>query len=67
MTIEQMQNIIEFIPTLKKKKSSHKYITTSGDNPAEAFKQLCECEKFIVAMMLVKNCKVKIRTLIFKL
>jgi len=45
MTIEQMQNIIEFIPTLKKKKSSHKYITTSEDNPAEAFKQLCECEK----------------------
>jgi len=45
MTIEQMQNIIEFIPTLKKKKSSHKCITTSEDNPAEAFKQLCECEK----------------------
>lgn len=45
MTIEQMQNIIEFIPTLKKKKSSHKYITTSKDNPAEVCKQLCECEK----------------------
>ena len=41
MTIEQMQNIIEFIPTPKKKKSSHKYITTSVDNPAEAFEQLC--------------------------
>ena len=39
-----MQNIIEFIPTLKKKKSSHKHITISEDNPAEAFKQLCECE-----------------------
>ena len=41
MTIEQMQNIIEFIPTPKKKKSSHKYITASVDNPAEVFEQLC--------------------------
>ena len=55
MTIEQMQNIIEFIPTLKKKKSSHKYITTSEDNPAETFGQLCECETFIVEMILREN------------
>ena len=67
MTTEQMQNIIEFIPTPEEKKSLHKYITTSEDNPAEAFGQLCECEKFMVAMMTVKNCKEKIRALLFKL
>ena len=67
MMTEQMQNYIEFISTPQEKQSLHKYITISEDNPAEAFGQLCECEKNIVAMMLVKNCKVKIRTLIFKL
>ena len=55
MTTEQMQNIIEFIPTPEEKKSLHKYITTSEDNPAETFGQLCECEKFIVEMMLREN------------
>lgn len=40
----------------------------SGDgDSASKFDKLCECEKFMVAMMTVKQSKRKLRALLFKL
>ncbi|EED92692.1 hypothetical protein THAPSDRAFT_262031, partial [Thalassiosira pseudonana CCMP1335] len=59
MTANQAQGIIEYMPTLDERKSN-------GDS-AEKFEKLCECEKFMVAMMTVKQSKRKLRALLFKL
>ena len=39
----------------------------NGESAAKSFERLCECEKFMVAMMTVKQSKRKIRALLFKL
>ena len=39
----------------------------NGETAAKSFDRLCECEKFMVAMMTVKQSKRKIRALLFKL
>ena len=44
-----------------------KYMLEGGQDAAEKFDGLCECEKFMVAMMTVKQSKRKIRALLFKL
>jgi hypothetical protein len=69
MQANQAQGIIEFMPTLAERKSLREYMKTSknGDTPAKSFERLCECEKFMVAMMTVKQSKRKIRALLFKL
>ena len=38
-----------------------------GQDAAEKFDGLCECEKFMVSMMTVKHAKRKVRALLFKL
>ena len=69
MQANQAQGIIEYMPTLAERKSLRDYMKTSnnGDTPAKSFERLCECEKFMVAMMTVKQSKRKIRALLFKL
>ena len=67
MSPGQMQGIIEYIPTKEEKQSLRKYMTTSGKDSADAFDDLCECEKFMVAMMTVRHSKEKVRALLFKL
>lgn len=67
MTVEQVQGILEYIPTKEEKSALRKYMTTSEKDSAEAFDDLCECEKFMVAMMTVKHSKEKVRALLFKL
>jgi len=65
MSAEQMQGILEYIPTSAERKALRKYMTSSRD-AASKFASLCECEKFMVAMMTVKHSKAKIKSLIFK-
>jgi hypothetical protein len=67
MTAEQMQGILEYIPTKEEKHALRTYMTTSGKDSADAFDELCECEKFMVAMMTVPHSKEKVRALLFKL
>lgn len=38
-----------------------------GQDAAEKFDGLCECEKFMVSMMTVKHAKRKVNALLFKL
>ena len=66
MSPEQTQGIIEYIPTKEEKNQLREYMTRSDVNSAEAFDQLCECEKFMVAMMTVRYSKQKVRALLFK-
>jgi len=73
MTANQAQGIIEYMPTLAERKSLRDYMkattSTNGDanDSAAKFERLCECEKFMVAMMTVTQSKRKIRALLFKL
>ena len=67
MNVEQVQGILEYIPTKDEKHSLRKYMTSSDKDSADAFDELCECEKFMVAMMTVKHSKEKVRALLFKL
>ena len=67
MSSEQMQNIIEYLPTAEERKLLEEYMLSGGTDAAEKFDGLCECEKFMVAMMTVKHAKRKVRALLFKL
>lgn len=44
-----------------------KYMLEGGQDAAEKFDGLCECEKFMVSMMTVKHAKRKVSALLFKL
>jgi hypothetical protein len=67
LSAEQMQNIIEYLPTSDERKALEAYMLSGGIDAAEKFDGLCECEKFMVAMMTVKHAKRKVRALLFKL
>ena len=67
MSAEQMQNIIEYLPTSDERKILEAYMLSGGIDAAEKFDGLCECEKFMVAMMTVKHAKRKVRAVLFKL
>lgn len=67
MSAEQIQGLIEYIPSKDEKQALRKYMTSSGKDSAILFESLCECEKFMVAMMTVKHSKEKIRAMLFKL
>jgi len=66
LTAEQIENIIEYLPTKDERKALESYMLGHGD-AAEKFDALCECEKFMVSMMTVKHAKRKVRALLFKL
>lgn len=61
MTADQVEKIIHFLPTPRESKLLQEYMAM---NPTAG---LCECEKFMVAMMTVKKPALKMRTLLFKL
>eukprot|EP00536_Pseudo-nitzschia_multiseries_P012608 jgi/Psemu1/260762/estExt_Genewise1Plus.C_4910024 len=67
LTAEQIQNVIEYLPTKEERDALQKYMLEGGQDAAEKFEGLCECEKFMVSMMTVKHAKRKIRALLFKL
>ena len=67
MTGEQIEHIIEYLPTSDERKALETYMLEGGQDAAEKFDGLCECEKFMVSMMTVKHAKRKVRALLFKL
>jgi hypothetical protein len=67
MTAEQIEHIIEFLPTKEERRALEAYMLEGGQDAAEKFDGLCECEKFMVSMMTVKHAKRKVRALLFKL
>lgn len=67
LTAEQIENIIEYLPTKDERKALEAYMLGGGQDAAEKFDGLCECEKFMVSMMTVKHAKRKVRALLFKL
>ena len=68
MTANQVQGIIEYMPTPTERKSLRTYMKKSGGGGTEEkFDKLCECEKFMVAMISVKQSRMKLRALLFKL
>jgi hypothetical protein len=67
LTAEQIENVLEYLPTKDERDALEKYMLEGGQDAAEKFDGLCECEKFMVSMMTVKHAKRKIRALLFKL
>ena len=67
LTAEQIENIIGYLPTKEERDALEKYMLDGGQDAAEKFDGLCECEKFMVSMMTVKHAKRKIKALLFKL
>ncbi|OEU11034.1 actin-binding FH2, partial [Fragilariopsis cylindrus CCMP1102] len=67
LTAEQIENVIEYLPTKEERDALEKYMLDGGQDAAEKFDGLCECEKFMVSMMTVKHAKRKVRALLFKL
>jgi hypothetical protein len=67
LTAEQIEGVIEYLPTKEERDALEKYMLEGGQDAAEKFDGLCECEKFMVSMMTVKHAKRKVRALLFKL
>jgi hypothetical protein len=67
MTAEQIQNVIEYLPTREERTALEAYMLEGGQDAAEKFDGLCECEKFMVSMMTVQHAKRKVKALLFKL
>jgi len=67
LNAEQIEHIIEYLPTKEERKALETYMLEGGQDAAEKFEGLCECEKFMVSMMTVKLAKRKVRALLFKL
>jgi len=69
MTANQAHGIIEYMPTHAERKSLRDHMKNSkdGEEAAKSIERMCECDKFMVAMMTVKQSKRKIRALLFKL
>jgi len=67
MSANQAQGIIEYMPTSEERKMLRDYMKGNNGDSAAKFETLCECEKFMVAMMTVKQSKRKLRALLFKL
>eukprot|EP00957_Ditylum_brightwellii_P055990 4243232-Ditylum_brightwellii.AAC.1 len=67
LSAEQLQGIIEYIPTSEERKKLREYMSEPGKDSTKKFEDLCEIEKFMVAMMTVKYPKQKMRALLFKL
>jgi hypothetical protein len=65
-TSRQIENIIEHLPSKEEREKLEKYMIEGGQDAAEKFNGLCECEKFMVSMMTVKHAKRKVNALLFK-
>ena len=67
LNAEQIEQMIEYLPSKEERKALESYMLEGGQDAAEKFEGLCECEKFMVSMMTVKHAKRKVRALLFKL
>ena len=59
---QQIIGILDYIPSAQETKSLQNYIDEGKD-----ISLLCECEKFMVAIMSVKEAKRKMEVMLFKL
>ena len=66
MDQHQLTGILEYLPTKIEIKSLETFLDRC-DNREEGIDSLCECEKFMVAILKVKYFKRKVRALVFKL
>lgn len=67
LSAEQIENIIEYLPSKEERKALETYMLEGGQDAGQKFESLCECEKFMVSMMTVKHAKQKVRALLFRL
>ena len=75
MSSNQAQGIVEYMPTASERRALRAHMTGNGaaggngsnESSAAQFEKLCECEKFMVAMMTVAQSRKKLRALLFKL
>lgn len=68
LTVGQIENIIEYLPTKEERANLDQYMLEGekANDLDERFQGLCECEKFMVSMMTVKQPKEKLDALHFK-
>lgn len=66
MDQQQLIGLREYLPTASERKllTTYHKKCSEGDDTID---DLCECEKFMVAMLRVKHANRKVRALIFKL
>jgi hypothetical protein len=61
LTQEQIRGLLQYLPTSEERSALRKYLDeTSGD-----IENLCECEKFMVAIMIVKHVKRKLDSILY--
>ncbi len=61
MTQEQIRAIIQLLPTVEEKRHLNTYLSRKQAD----IRALCECEKFMVAMLNVRHAKRKLNALLF--
>ena len=62
LTQEQIRGILGYLPTSEEKTALRSYLDAGGSNDVDS---LCECEKFMVAIMTVKHAKRKLNALLY--
>jgi Formin Homology 2 Domain. len=62
LTPQQIIGIMEYIPTEDERRSLGNYMRSGRDSST-----LCECEKFMLAIMPVQAAKKKLEAMLFKL
>ncbi len=63
LTPQQLQSIVEYLPTAEESSALKQYVEVRG---RDIIADMCECEKFMFAMLNVRQAKNKIRCLLFK-
>ena len=62
LTPQQIAGVMDYIPTYEERSSLQSFISKGND-----IETLCECEKFMVAIMSVHDAKKKLEAMLFKL
>ena len=64
LTTQQLQSLVEYLPSEEEAHALKQYIEGSDSN--DRISDMCECEKFMIATLNVRQAKNKIRCLLFK-
>jgi len=69
LTQQQLQSILEYLPTSNEIKLLNDYVkgSVSDEERTQRIDLMCECEKFMIAMIDVSDAEKKIRALLFRL
>jgi restriction endonuclease Mrr len=59
---EQIRGVLQYLPTSEEKTALQTYLRNEGDSNVDG---LCECEKFMVAIMAVKHAKQKLNAILY--